>query len=304
MKRILLLVLGCFAISCGGMPLDMSNDPVFRRRLLQTCTAGEYASSGTCHNCPNNSISAVGSLSYSSCICTAPQYLQAYNIIAGTSGYLGPSTNYGTNAVHIITNPLPSQAVTLTSWTVTTTGPCTITPFFTFPSNNYQWSPDGQANFYLNGYSTTVNIPSAGTYTFPWSGSGPNTQFTANGYVAMGFYIPTTNCISQSSTGSQYITTFAPGSPNFWSSDTNWYLSYSAIFAGTIALQFNSAPSSVPTVMACSYCPANTYWASNTNCANCPTNSHSPIGSSGLSSCVCTTNMILQGSACVCIATY
>ena len=51
------------------------------RRLLQTCNPGFFDSGGTCYQCPANSTSVLGSLSYSACTCNAPLHLNVLQFL-------------------------------------------------------------------------------------------------------------------------------------------------------------------------------------------------------------------------------
>ena len=308
----LLCAIGVLRVGIG-MPLDSTflTVPSGGRRLLQTCSAGSFAANGSCYNCPSGATSAVGSLSYSACTCPLPTVLSAYDVLAGSAQAYGPAVSYGTNKIHLIRNPYIGAGRTLVSWTVTTTGSCTIIPFTTYPGNDadYTNAANSQQNYYINAYSTPVTVPGAGTFTYAWNSVyGPN-DVSRMTLMSFGWYTTDTNCVASTTTApTQLLTIFDPmTSPGPWYSNTNQYFgAYKTnSYDGKWALQLNVVPSANPSSLSCNNCSLNSYYVSNTVCASCPVNSSSPAGSPGISSCTCSDpNMLMNNNQCVCRANF
>ena len=286
------------------------------RKLLQTCNANTYSYSGSCYPCANGSTCNAGSSGYTSCICNVPTYRIAFDIIYGRSDYLGTdATAYGGARIFIIMNYIfpkfsPKVGTVITSWTVTTVKACTIQPFYTGAGNDYFYSnPSGGAqNYYIVGMTDPVVIPGAGTYTFPWTSyaSRPGNTLSSTNSISLGWYdvSGSGNCISTNiaTSASQTFDAWGPLNPI-------WMDAYYNYFGGKkadVALQINSDPVGVPSVMTCNNCSQNYYYVSNTQCNACPANSISPAGSPNIDSCVCNkANMLMSASkACVCNQNY
>jgi hypothetical protein len=282
------------------------------RSLLQTCSANTYSYNGACYPCANGSTSNAGSSGFASCICNVPTYRVAHNTIYGKSGSLGTDSGVYSGIFVIMNYIFPQNSASvgtvITSWTVTTVKACTIQPFYTGASNDkfFENPTSSQQLYYIIGMTDPVVIPGAGTYTFPWTNyaaRGGNSLSSANS-MSLGWYdvSGSGNCIStfKSTSASQTVANWAPLSP-LW--QDGYYNNYGG-FKADVALQINSNPSGVPSVMACNNCPQNQYYVSNTQCNACPANSVSPAGSPSIDSCVCPVNMVISNSNCACAPNY
>ena len=150
------------------------------------------------------------------------------NVIFGKAVDYGPANPASANVVCILRVPIlpngsPLYGTRVTSWTVTTRGACTLTPFFTRPSNDKWWYPmtTGEQNLFIYGMGTTRTITAAGTYTFPWAavpfGANPAKDVLdlTGMTMTLGWYVQgasNINCVA-SGAGSQYLGTKAPFSP-------------------------------------------------------------------------------------------
>ena len=281
------------------------NSSINQRRLLQTCVADSYAFNGGCVPCPDGSTSPAGSTSYTACTCLPPQITAGFNILYGDgTSYLGPAVSYGANKIHIIRNPISTNlGPKIVSWTVTTTKPCTIAPFTTYPNNDQSYSNfRGDLWYSIFSYSDTVNITSAGTFTFPWISHAYGDQLVYQPQNSLGWYTSDSNCVSSVSPGSQLLSVLPPNNP--WSNLNGYYIDSmfdsSRDRYGKWAIQINTVPSDNPKYIGCSSCSPNFYYLNSSLCAPCPTNSFSPPGSDSVSKCVCVGNLILQNGGCKC----
>ena len=274
---------------------------------ISVCDKNFYCPSGsTAQNpCPDDSTSLAGSAAFRSCECKPSTYLSVYSILFGVVGYVGiDATVYAANTLFIIRNPIlprysPFVGTKIISWTVTTVKACTIQPFWTMPSR--QWEvPTGEQNYLPWGLGTAVTIPSAGKFTFPWvpdinaQGSDILDQTVM---MNLGWYTTEgSNCVSSSfsAAGSQYLTIKTASNLPSW-----WAVQYFQTFGGSqgdFAISLNHAPvvQTVPSVMQCmncslspgpgacsSFCPAGCYFNTLTSiCSLCPAGKYSSSAAS------------------------
>ena len=192
------------------------------------------------------------------------------------------------------------MGTTITSWTVTTSRACTIQPFWSGVS--LPWVVLSEQNYYPSGVSEAVTVPSAGTYTFPWtpvkgSATLPTSLSTLGWLTTAG-----NNCVSSSfGTGSGYLISWAAKtSPNpiWWNNE--YFGSHNTFTLGNFAIRLNyAATTGVPTSMECKNCDANYYRSSNTKCTACTANSVSVSGSISVNDCKCKAGYYMSGGVCV-----
>ena len=280
------------------------------RRLLQVCSANQYAAKSVCNPCPFNSISSPGSTGYLSCICQAPTYLLVSPVIlTGQIFSYGGTMPTETNRVWIVRNPLRESTNTLivgkaiTHWTVTTRSGCVIQPFLTSVNFNI-WGVAGEQTYIINCAGGSKTILSAGTHTFTWDRvSGTDASCKVSEYLQhWGWYASSSNCLDTTTagTGSQAMLWMWPNSP--FNSGEYYYNSAKSGQTSTrnVAIRLENKPAitDVPTLMSCENCAANTYWNSGV-CTSCPQYSTSPSGTSSILGCACNINMYLNGTVCV-----